>query len=203
MRKTANSTIPTLEVLESREVPAVQILASNHLLHIIGDGKADTIAISDNGRGTIKVRAGTESVTLTDIHGILINGGSGADKVTYDLTGKLMTTEVITAWLGGGADTATFNLLAGVGKTGHLKLNVHGGAGADHEWVGVGSIDKGGSAVVGEYGGRGNDHISFHAIGHVGGRLAVMVRGGAGKNWDSLVVDAHIVGSGTITISGK
>jgi hypothetical protein len=203
MRKIPNSTAPKLESLEAREVPAVHIFEVNHTLHVVGDGHADTIAITDNGKGTITVNAGTEHFTATDIHHIKIDTGGGGDTLTYDLTAKLTTTETITAWLGKGSDKATFNFSAGVGSDGHLTLRLHDGAGADRDSVTMGSVAKGGSAVVKEFGGRGNDRISFHASGEVGGRLAVTVRGGWGHDIEHIVTDVYTVGTGKVTVSSS
>ncbi len=101
--------IPAVEGLEAREVPAVQIFVTDHVLHVLGDGHANVIRIHDNGQGTITVDAGKEHFTASRIHEVTISTYGGGDRVTYQLTGPLKTTESITAMLGRGSDRSAFN----------------------------------------------------------------------------------------------
>ncbi|WP_171472472.1 hypothetical protein [Frigoriglobus tundricola] len=184
--------VPHLEGLEPREVPAVQIFVTDHVLHVIGDAHADTITVRDNGQGTITVTDGGEKVTASGIHEVSIVTGRGADRVSYKLTGPLKTTEDIGVWLGRGADRANFNFSDGVATGGHLKLAVHGGPGADREAVTIGSIAKGGTAVLDLYGGKGNDTLSLHASGTDSGSLSADLHGGSGHNTETVDVTATV-----------
>ncbi len=200
IRNGSHRFVPCLEGLEAREVPAVQIFATDHVLHVIGDGHADSIHVQDNGRGTITVNSGNEHFTVSGIDRVVIATGSGADKLSYNLTGPLEIAESITVRLGKGADTASLNFSDGVAAKGHLKLTVDGGSGADTEWVKIGSIAKGGSAVVDMDGGKGRDTLTFHSIGRVGGHLTAMIDGGSGHNTENVLTEDRISGTGSIDV---
>lgn len=169
---------PHLETLEAREVPAVQIFVSNHILQVVGDGHSNVISILDNGQGTITVVAGKEQFIATGIHNVNIATGGGGDQVSYQLTGKLQTTENVTATLGKGSDQGKFDFSDGVASNGHLTLVVHDGAGADHDSVTMGKIASGGSAILDIHGGEGYNTVEISTPDKVAGSLVVAVFNG-------------------------
>jgi hypothetical protein len=189
--------------MEAREVPAVHIFVTDHVLHVVGDAHANTITVRDNGQGTITVNAGTNHLTASGIHHVDITSGGGADKIDYQLTGALKTTEDIAVHLGKGADQATFNFSDGVAAGGHLKLTVDGGKGADQETVKIGSIAKGGSAVLHLNGGKGHDTLTLTASGTIAGRLIVDMNGGPGHDTERTGVHDTITGTGHLVVNTK
>jgi hypothetical protein len=195
--------IPVLEGLEAREVPAVQIFVTDHVLHVLGDGHANIVGIHDNGEGKITVDAGSEHFTASGIHEVKIATEGGGDRVNYQLTGPLKTTEKILANLGKGSDKAVFNFSEGVAAGGHLKLKVEDGAGADRDKVTIGSIAKGGSAVLQVHGGKGNDTIDFHSFGKVAGHLVASFHGDSGHNTQDIHSTAQITGKGNVNIKSS
>jgi hypothetical protein len=203
VNRTQPPTALRLEDLEAREVPATHASVVGHTLLIIGDNKADTVQIKDNGQGTLTVDAGTTHLTARAIHHVAIFTGGGDDKVSYTLTGALKEAEHIDVFLGPGADTGTFDFKAGVAAGGHLDLNLHGGAGADKLKVDVGNVAKGGSAAFDVHGGPGKDAVYFHAVGDVGGRLIATVHGDGGNDTEDVVSTAHVVGTGKIWLRSR
>jgi hypothetical protein len=169
---------PHLESLEAREVPAVLIFVTDHTLDVIGDGHANIIKIQDNGQGTITVDAGNEQFTASGIHNVNIATGGGGDRVSYQLTGTLETTENITASLGTGSDKGNFDFSDGIAGDGHLSLVVYDGAGADHDTVTIGKIAAGGSAFVNIHGGSGNNTVKINTPDKIAGTLVVDIHNG-------------------------
>lgn len=192
-----------LEDLEAREVPAAQVAVVGHTLIVTGDDKADTVAIQDNGQGTLTVDAGGKQTVARDIHHVAILTGGGDDKVTYTLTGALKSARHVVALLGTGADTGTFDFKAGVADGGRLSLNLNGGIGADKLKVDVGGVAKGGSAEFVVRGGPGKDGVYFHSAGDVGGRLVGTVHGDGGDDALDVMTKAKAVGSGKVWVRSR
>jgi hypothetical protein len=203
VNRTPNPSALRLEDLEAREVPAAHVSVVGHTLLVVGDNKADVVRIADNGRGTLTVDAGGTHLTAKDIRRVELFTGGGDDKVSYTLTGPLKTADRIDAFLGPGADAATFDFKAGVAAGGSLDLNLHGGKGDDKLKVDVGGVAKGGSAAVHVHGGPGKDAVYFHAVGDVGGRLVAMIDGGDGHDTQDVVSTAHQVGTGKVSIKSR
>jgi hypothetical protein len=198
-----NRFVPRLEGLEVREVPAVQIFVTEHVLHIFGAANANVITVRDNGQGTITVNAGSEHFTASGIDGVQIATGAGGDRVNYKLTGPLKIAENIKVWLGKGADKANFNFSDGIAAGGHLKLTVDGGPGTDRETVKIGSVAKGGSADLDMNGGKGYDTLQLDTSGKVAGYLKATLNGGAGHNTEEVVILGKVIGMGYMDVIVK
>jgi hypothetical protein len=123
--------VPRLECLEDRWCPSgASISIAQGVITIHGDGKADTIAVSDNGQGTVNATITSASGQVLSQGGgqslstIKIDGEGGNVTVNYLLTGTLMTPETLDLCLGGGNVNATLDYSAGLASS--LSLNVNG-----------------------------------------------------------------------------
>lgn len=134
--------IPRLEALDNRSLPSVTIITAGTTgatLQITGDDTANNIVIADDGTGAgITVDADGQPTWTTPagvtISAVVISTLGGNDTVTYNLTGALTSTRLVSADLGKGADSFTFNMIgvAVSGDSTSLGITASGDGGGDH-----------------------------------------------------------------------
>jgi Ca2+-binding RTX toxin-like protein len=156
------------EPLENRLMPAITASfdAGAGLLTVLGDGGHNTIEISRDAAGTIKVNAGAVSIaggaaTVANTATIHVLGGAGNDTITLNEAGGALPA----AKLFGGTGNDTLTGGSGsdqlLGEAGHDILLGKGGSdflfgGADNDTL-VGG--EGGDIVFGE---AGNDRMTWN-----------------------------------------
>lgn len=206
-----NALVPAAESLEGRRLLAanpaqirIQEVATGATAQLIitGTSRADAVTIDDSGGAT----AGNVKVTLGDgrtyvskgaISLIQVNGGQGADRVTYNLTGDLVAARTMTANLGAGADVFSAQIQGAIRTTGLFDLEAVGGAGNDAL-----TVDQSAATAAGTFfpyldGGAGDDTVAFRSAGDVGVSATVgpALLGGAGNDAITLDASGQVLGS--------
>jgi hypothetical protein len=224
-----------LEALEDRCCPSgITFNPQLHTLTLTGDSTGDTFTVRDAGNGTVSatVRDGhghQTSLTRSGVEHIVIQSGTGNDRIDYALTGRLTRSEQISLNLGRGTDTVGLDFSRGVAAP-SLSINVEGGQGTDQVNAVFGAIqntrlnfathlgagpDQFHAALNGDLSGsanvslsvRGNtahDGMDVQVHGNVGGaaQLAISEQGGQGK--DTMHADywGRVDGRLTIHLNG-
>jgi hypothetical protein len=163
--------VPRLEVLADRSLPSVTaaIVPGTTILQITGDEFDNAVTISDGGdQGVITVAGGElpQSFDAALVDSILVQTFDGDDTVTYNLTGPLSTTRLVTVDLGRGYDTFTANLdnqtISGAGT--NLGISVEGGRGGDTMVLNAAGVTvaPGARLSVDFHGEAGKDFITFN-----------------------------------------
>jgi len=176
-----------LEPLNDRVVPSVTVVQDGGTMTIKGDAHANDIEIRDGGTPaglTVLVDGVDQGLSGLEVTKVVVRAGSGADTVSYTLTGDYAATaRTVEVWLGNGNDTFTADLGYAIGADSSLTLQVHGGNGKDDlSATGTGSVA--GTLDVQLFGQNGMDVVSYDYTGDVvaGGTLKVQVDGGNGKD---------------------
>jgi hypothetical protein len=204
--------VPRLEALGDRTLPSVTAVVDGGILKITGDQGVNTIEITDTGAATpdaISVLADGEplDITLTDpVEKIVVCSQSGADQVSYNLTGDFAegTDREVVVFLGNQHDTFTADLGGSIGADSDVELRVYGGNGQDNLSVtGAGAADSpfavDGNLSVLLSGGNGRDTVSFDYAGLFNGTVDFSARGGNGKDILRGTLTAEDGSAGTVT----
>lgn len=160
--------IPRLVPLDDRSLPSVTFTLTGSTLIITGDASANNIVITDDGTtaGISVVGDGATWVAPSAVSAIVVSTLGGDDAVTYNLTGQLTTTRLLSADLGKGDDTFTANLNGQTisGQSTNLGISVNGGKGADTLILNANgaTVSPEARLSVGFTGGAGNDTINFN-----------------------------------------
>src|SRR5262245_50519319 len=154
---------PRFEVLEDRCCPAVSIAVLGGAMFVLGDSSANTVAISDQGNGTVTASisgaSNSASRTASNINSIVVLTREGADSVSYQLTNPLTTARALLFDLGQGNDTATVDATAGVSRSA-LVVGVLGGDDSDDIHASIGAVAAGAYAALTLDGGGGDDTVA-------------------------------------------
>jgi hypothetical protein len=130
--------VPQLDLLEDRCVPSCVVRENAGVLLIRGDDTRHLIVINDGGGsspGNINVICdGKTTNSKNPIREIKVRTGSGADSITYNLTGRMASNLVrmVDVDLGAGDDVFNANLSTSLQTGSVLKLHVLGGPGNNH-----------------------------------------------------------------------
>ena len=194
---------PKLEALDGRDVPSVTVVESTGttgtVVKVYGDQWANTIHVTDNGT------AGEDALTITvsddsdvtpdqeykfdgSVTRLVVCSASGADTVSYDLTGDLQAdvSRTVVAWLGNQEDTFDAQL-GGLAADSTLKLYVFGGNSGDTLSVTANGAVAG-TLDVRLFGQNGTDSVSAEFMGAVSGDLNLLIHGGNGVDVLSALV---------------
>lgn len=194
-RFTARHSLLQCEHLETRDCPAVRIGVAGPLLFVIGDRAANTIAITDDGKGTVTATSGTQSVTGTGIRAIRVNAEAGDDNVTYTQTAARTVPLALSIDLGKGNDTGKIDMKAGA-TAGLIAAEMQGNDGIDTLTVDVGAIAAGVLAAMQVNGGKGDDAITTTFAGALSGLLNLKSSGQDGVDTvnQTMTIDAGSTG---------
>jgi hypothetical protein len=186
-RKQRATTAPALEPLEGRALmsaglamPTIKEIATKGYteLEIKGTNKGDTITINDNGSNT----PGNVSVTLANgttykakgtIAVIGLQGGSGNDNVTFNLTGDLVAPQSVLMNLAGGNNKFVANLAGAINTPNGLDMEVYGGSGNDNFAVNQTGATLAGSFVPYMQGGAGNNTLTYTGTGSIAANASI------------------------------
>ena len=149
---------------------SASFIQSQHLLTVVGDAGDNSISVGRDVAGVITINGADVvingvTVTVANVNKIVIQGGSGSDRLAIDDSNGTMPKATI---LGQSGDDELFGGSASdtlVGGTGNDRII--GGNGNDTLLGGVGN-----DTLIG---GNGNDHL-------IGGPGQDMLDGGAGSN---------------------
>jgi hypothetical protein len=137
-----NTARPQVEALESRWCPAV-VKVSGSLLQVVGDGLADTMALSDDGNGGFSVQVkspkGNISASASGITKVDIDAGNGNDTISYTLAKALVSARTINLTAYKGNDTISLDFSAGVSGA-PLKIDADTGTGSSQVSVKFGAV---------------------------------------------------------------
>jgi hypothetical protein len=166
--------VPRLEALNDRWLPSVTIVTTGSIgatLQITGDDTANNIVITDDGTGAgITVNADGQPTWTTPvgmtIAAVVISTLGGDDTVTYNLTGPLTSTRLVSADLGKGNDSFTFNMnnVSVSGSATNLGIIANGGDGNDTLTLNAHGVSVAPDATMSVqlYGQAGKDTINFN-----------------------------------------
>jgi Ca2+-binding RTX toxin-like protein len=136
--------IPSFDMLENRETPAVQAFFAGGILSVFGDASANTINVAASSTGQLQVTSNGSAVrilafgtpTLAGTFAVAVFAGGGADRVTIDASLRAVSASL---YGGAGNDTLTANHRGNTvlfGDQGDDTLT--GGAGMDALFGGAG-----------------------------------------------------------------
>lgn len=207
-------TIPRLEALEDRCVPAGTVTFGAGTLTIQGDGTPNVVTINDVGSGDI----GTVSVTLDGvttsntavITALTINADTlnGADVVRYNLTSNLAAVQsrTLNVNLGDKNDffqASTATAVQGANLNGSLAFNVNGQKGRDRLFFDfskdVDILGAGAALIINASGGLDRDTIALAFEGQVNGTLTFNLNGNQDRDRISAYAAIDDNSSGTTT----
>lgn len=210
---------PALESLEGRQLMAARFatmrvteIASEGTvqLQIMGTRRADTVSIEDNGTDAagnviLKFIDGSSYSSKKAVDEVVFVGARGNDKVTYKLTGDLITTRAVNVNLGQGDDQFDANLAGSVVATNAtLNLQAFGNAGNDR--LTTTQTGKTHAGIVFPYlsGDQGNDTITYTGSGDVsfGATLGPALIGGSGNDVISSDYAGVVSGSYMYNLTG-
>ena len=197
-RRRRASKAPGLEALEGRRLMAAALTQVGlkevaqkgyNELDISGTNKGDSITINDNGSGSagnisVTLGNGTTYTSQSAVAVVKLVGGSGADKVTYNLNGTLTAPRSVLLALGAGNDRFVGNIAGDVNAPTGLDLEVYGGAGNDNMVVNQTGQTLAGAFVPYLEGDDGNDTLSYNGTGKIltGSSVTPEFSGGAGND---------------------
>ncbi len=237
-RRRRVATAPVLESLEGRrlmsaapaQVGIKEVVKSGYnQLNITGTNKGDKITIDDNGSNTpgnvtVTLGDGTTYTSHAAVSVIELQDGSGADNVTFNLTGTLVAPQSVLLSLGAGNDHFTGNIAGAIDSTNGLDLEVYGGAGNDMLKVnqtgptlagafvpylegdagndtlvysGTGTIATGASVTPEFSGGAGNDKINATYSGLIDGNYIYNLSADGGAGNDNIVYNVNVAAGST------
>jgi hypothetical protein len=135
---------PQLEILEDRCCPS-GVSLSNHILTLTGDSTNSTITVRDGGHGNIiaEVKDGRgqwHSLSANGVGTVNVNSNGGSDRIEYDLTNQLTSSETLNFNLGKGNDHVRLNFDQKISAP-SLKINLNGGGGNPDVLATFGNID--------------------------------------------------------------
>jgi hypothetical protein len=186
-RKRRASKAPGLEVLEGRRLMAAALtqpsikeitMKGYTELDIKGTNNGDTMTIDDNGTSspgnvTVTLANGTTYTTQTGVSVVELQGGSGSDNVTFNLTGTLTAAQSILINLGNGNNQFEGNIAGAVDTANGLDLEVYGGTGNDTEVVNQTGATESGAFVPYLSGGGGQNTLTYNGIGNIAANASV------------------------------
>jgi hypothetical protein len=199
--RTPRRQLPRIELLEGRRLMAARAAASAIRvgeieyngavqLQIIGTARADSVQIQDNGTDSagniaLKFADGATYTSKKAIASILVMGGAGRDRVSYELTGDLVTSRSINVNLGQGDDVFEGAITGAIVATNAtLDLQVFGNQGNDRLSVTQTGENRAGVFFPFLSGDQGDDTLTFGGTGDVklGATLGPALVGGAGND---------------------
>jgi hypothetical protein len=186
--------VPQLETLEGRCCPSAVSLRG-HTLLITADSPNSLVTVRDGGHGTVTAtvtdRAGHRSVlTGRDVQRIEIHATGGKDRIDYQLTDVLTTSEQIDLDLGKGQNQTNLNFSKGIAAP-RLSINVHGGQkGYDEVDAVFGTIRNTQLDFLARYG-NGQNRLRADLNGDVTGSAKVNFDVLGGQLFDGLNLRAH------------
>jgi hypothetical protein len=161
--------VPKLEALEERCVPVANFVVQGHLLKVFVPTVAvgqpvNKILVFDNGSNrinNIQVFANNTSfLPNVSINRILFICGGSSDRITYNLTGPVVSGRNVQVFLGGGNDLFQMTVRQDV-LAGKLNVSVDGGAGNDViSLTQIGSLPSSSLSFTAN-GGAGNDAVLY------------------------------------------
>lgn len=232
---------PRLEALEDRQLMTA---APTHVgikevarqgyteLDIIGTNRGDAIAIADNGSAspgnvTVTLGDGTLYTTKAGVSVVKLQGGSGSDNVSFQLTGPLVAAQSVILNLGNGNNTFTANIAGAIDAAGGLDLEAFGGTGNDRmavnqtgstlrggfvpylsggggknilAYTGTGSIGVGSSVSPEFAGGSGSDVITSNYAGRVDGNYMYNLSVDAGSGTETITNNVYLAAGSKGTV---
>jgi hypothetical protein len=187
-----------LEALEGRRLMAASLTTPSITeatmkgfteLEIKGTNLGDTITIDDNGSAlpgnvTVTLGDGTTYTTKTGVSVVSLQGGSGSDDVTYNLTGTLTAAQSVLLNLGNGNNQFTGNIAGAIDSANGLDLEVYGGTGNDTFSINQTGATEAGAFVPYLSGGGGKNSLTFTGTGPIAANSSVSPEfaGGSGKD---------------------
>jgi hypothetical protein len=189
---------PGLEVLEGRRLMAAALTQTSIKevamkgyteLDIKTASGGDSVTIDDSGTAlpgnvTVTLGDGTTYTTKAGVSVVELQGGAGADDVTYNLTGTLTAAQSILLNLGNGNNQFTGNIAGAVDVAAGLDLEVYGGTGNDTMVVNQTGATEAGAFVPYLSGGGGKNTLAYNGTGPIAANASVSPEfaGGSGKD---------------------
>jgi hypothetical protein len=171
-------------------------------LDLAGSNKGDAITINDNGTnlpGNVSIVLGNGSSYTSKgaISVVKLQDGSGADNVTFNLTGPLTTAQSVLINLGAGNDHFTGNITGAVNTADGLDLEVYGGAGNDNIVVNQTGATLAGAFVPYLEGDSGQNTLVYNGTGEIASGASVSPEffGGNGTNTISSIYSGQVDGN--------
>ncbi len=199
-RRRRASKAPALEVLEGRRLMAAALTQASIKevamkgyteLSIKGTNNGDSITINDNGTGspgnvTVMLGNGTTYTSKAGVSVVELQGGSGSDKVTFNLTGTLTDAQSVLINLGNGNNQFTGNIAGAVNSANGLDLEVFGGTGNDNIAVYQTGATEAGAFVPYLSGGGGNNTLTYTGTGAIAANASVSPEFAGGPKSDTI-----------------
>ncbi|HMC66303.1 MAG TPA: hypothetical protein VKI65_15305, partial [Gemmataceae bacterium] len=192
--------VPRLEALEDRSCPSCTTNLVGNTLTVLGDQAANTIQLTDDGTGTIKITCdGGAEESFAGVTNIVLRSGASGDTVTYELTGDRSGELNLDIALQQGADQFNANLNASLLAGAKLDITVNAGNGADTLNLTATNANVAAGAELGVTlnGNNAKDQTTFDFQGNIDGQLEL--RAEAGNGVDSIAADV----AGDIAAGGK
>jgi hypothetical protein len=212
-------TMPTLETLEDRTVPASTVSFGAGTLSIVGDNTSNVVTINDAGTGgigSVSVTADgvtTSNTALITSLSITVNTLGGNDVVRYNLSDDLQTgqSRTLNANLGDKNDffQAT-SLQDGVGNTADLisgsslTFNINGQKGRDRiffDFTKDMDVETTAALIINANGGLDRDTIALNYQGATNGTLNFNLNGNQDR--DRVAAYVALNGSSTGAVTGQ
>ncbi len=209
-RKQRASVAPALEPLEGRQLMAAglsqvsikEVTQKGYTeLEIKGTNKGDTITINDNGSNT----PGNVSVTLGNgttytakgvISVIGLQGGSGNDNVTFNLTGDLVAAQTVLLNVAGGNNTVTSNISGAINTPKGLDLELYAGKGNDNLVVNQTGATLAGAFVPYLQAGGGKNTLVYNGTGMIAPNASVTPEFGGVAGTNTITANYNGVDNG-------
>ena len=200
-RKRRSSNVPVVEALEGRRLMAASALGQVGIkevalqgyseLDLTGTSKGDSIAIVDDGSDavgnvTVHFGDGTSYTTRSGVSVVRLQDGSGADNVSFDLTGPLVASQSVLINLGGGNNHFTANIAGAINTANGLDLEVYGGAGNDAMVVNQAGATLAGAFVPYFMGGGGKNVMVYNGTGNIAAGASVSPEFGGGNGTNTI-----------------
>jgi len=199
-RKRRVSKAPGLEVLEGRRLMAAALSQASIKevtmkgyteLVIKGTNHGDTMTINDNGSNapgnvTVSLANGTTYTTKAGVSVVQLQGGSGSDNVTFNLTGTLTSAQSVLLNLGNGNNQFTGNIPSAIDASAGLDLEVYGGTGNDTEVVNQTGATTLGAFVPYLSGGGGKNVLTYNGTGNIAANASVSPEFAGGSGTDTI-----------------
>jgi len=206
---------PQLEILEDRCCPS-GVSLQNHVLTLTGDSTSSMMTVRDGGHGNISVEIEDgnghwHSLSATGVNTIDVNSTTGNDRIEYDLTNTLTSSETLNLNLGKGNDQVHLNFDQKITAS-SLKINVDGGGGNPDILATFGEIDGTNLQLLARLGNTANHFNSkwgggaqFYAkfTGNKNGNanVNVNVQGGDGVSGINVNVGGNIAKNAKVAVS--